>query len=125
MKKNFNKTTLLILSFAFLLVSNCKIAEKKAEIPDFPVLQGMGKPGQTNYYVCKEKKNGAILYHSSWCGDDSCWSNFYDKDGKLVEDTPEYGAGTENGYKVKSKVAGCLRTSKEYFATKASAANPR
>lgn len=112
----------LMTLLTLFVVFSCSSAKSNN---DFPVLEGSGKPMATNYYVCKDEKSGEVVYHSQWCGDDTCWSNFYDNKGKLIEDTPEYGGGTITEYKVKTKVVDCKRTTKEYFATKASADNPR
>ena len=87
---------------------------------DFPILDGLGEPLSTNYFVSKSEATGERVYRSSRCGDDTCWNNYYDSKGNLLEETPEIGPGTPRQYEIKTKVTDCKRTTQDYFISKVS-----
>ncbi|HLC88399.1 MAG TPA: hypothetical protein VJG49_00010 [Candidatus Nanoarchaeia archaeon] len=57
--------------------------------------------------VCTSESTGENIYKLTWCGDDTCWSKFYDAQWNLLEETPEYGPGTPVPYEIKTKVKDC------------------
>ncbi len=91
-------------------------------IETFPILadeqEGDGVGMTTYYYVCEDKNNSSRIYRSTLCGIDTCWSNFYDKNGQLIEKGGETGGGTPSPYEIKTEVKNCKRTTEEYFESK-------
>lgn len=122
------KATLLCL--AMLILAGCATeqvedtpsreepqpVEESAELPDLT-------EGEVTYYICEHARTGETIHRSSWCGPDSCWDNFYDAEGELIEDTPEMGLDAEP-YTVKTRTKGCVLVSQEYFSRNAPADNP-
>lgn len=84
----------------------------------FPVVEE-GKPFESNYRICESPETGLRIYESSWCGDDSCWSQFYNYKGETIESSNEYGPGTGNNeYTPTTKRTNCQNTTEEYFKSK-------
>ncbi len=91
---------------------------KKEQTEDFPVLEGLGRPLENNYYICKHQTDSKRIYESRFCGKDTCWSKFYDENGQLIEETKEYGIGVGTNNTSQTKVTDCKRTTEEYFKSK-------
>ncbi|MFA4887047.1 MAG: hypothetical protein WC595_02450 [Candidatus Nanoarchaeia archaeon] len=84
------------------------------------ILVNYQKIFEPNYFICEDPKNQEKIYEKLGCGDDSCWSNFYNKEGELIEETPEYGLGSGSEYEIKTKVKDCETITEEQFKKKVS-----
>lgn len=84
----------------------------------FPITEA-GESFESNFMVCKSAETGLRIYHSYWCGDDSCWSKYYNYKGEIIELSNEYGPGTANDqYHPATKTTNCQYTTEEYFKSK-------
>ncbi len=104
------KVLLLPLAGLLLLGAGCAPSEE-----DFPIVNEPVEAFETSYEVCKDPNTGARIYKTSFSGDDSGWATFYDKNGKLLEETPEMGPGAMNNLKPQTQVEDCVRTTEDYF----------
>lgn len=104
MKKMFS-----ILFIGLILVGGgCESFEKS-----FPIIDEPYEPFEGHYDVCADPSSGETIYKFSFYGDDSGWERYYDKNGDLIEATPEIGPYT--GLKAETQVENCVRTTDDYF----------
>ena len=85
---------------------------------DFPIVNEEAPFFEDVYYVCADEETGERIYQVVFCGDDSCWSSFYDIDGLLIERTPELSVMYDNLDEQVTKVENCQRTTENYFMSK-------
>ena len=104
----------ILVSFLTLFLAGAGCATQDT---DFPVLEEEAKLFENNYFVCQDPTTGDRIYQSSFFGDDSGWMSFYDKNGFLLEQTPEIEPWDEND-KPKTGVENCFRTTEDYFKSK-------
>jgi S-layer homology domain len=84
-----------------------------------PFPRGEEIDGETNYYVCQETETQDRIYQERRCGDDTCWSTFYDYKGELLEETGEYGMEDPGDQDpVETDVENCIATTDAYFDQK-------
>ena len=72
-----------------------------------------GRTIRNFYEICKDEETGETIYVSHRCGEDTCWSTFYDSEKNVIEKTPEYGNSYE--YEIQTKVTNCK---KKFFPVK-------
>ncbi|MFC1722616.1 hypothetical protein ACFL0V_00595 [Nanoarchaeota archaeon] len=80
---------------------------------NFSFIFGM-KQFQDNYRLCDSGKEKVLV--KTFCGDDSCWSSYYNSEGLLVEETPEYGPGAGD-YEIRTVTKNCMPVSEDEFLT--------
>lgn len=102
--------TVIIITVVAVLIFN------RVNNDRFPIIEA-GEPYEPNYRVCESPETGLRIYESYWCGDDSCWSKFYDEKGELIESSNEYGPGS-GGMPPVTKRINCKHTTKAYFQSK-------
>jgi hypothetical protein len=81
----------------------------------FPVVTDNLEVGEMGYYVCEGADNERI-YEKSSCGDDSCFSSYFNADGVILEANVEYGPGSGR-MEPETQTTNCQRTTEAYFTS--------
>lgn len=120
-KKHMIERRTLMIAVAGILVTaviamvSSNLLGSTAKDEDFPVVNEPSKAFETSYWVCADPTTGDRIYKSHFNGDDSGWESFFDKNGNLIEATPEMGSGAMNNLQPTTGVENCIRTTEDYF----------
>lgn len=84
----------------------------------FPSIDEEVEMGEDIFHVCQSVADNTRIYKESVCGDDSCWSTYYDFAGELLERSDEYGSGTGTDYEPETEAKNCVQTTRYWFNRK-------